>query len=213
MKNKNKVIWVLVIIILLLIIFLLAGAYAWLRPATKSLEVSTPVVTQTTDAQRFKAEYPGVADNNAFVYKTDKEMIDILKSGTGLVYFGFPECPWCQKYVTYLDELSRQEKLEKIYYFNIRQIRASTTPEYQEIVGLLSNHLDKDDQGNPRVFVPDVTAVKDGKILFHDNTSSLNTAADGTPDSWWTEERVKTVKEKLLQMIKAVNVCESTCNL
>lgn len=63
------------------------------------------VKSNVTDAQRFKKEYANVRDDNVFIYKSTEEIINILEHGTGIVYLGFPECPWCQAYVKFLDEV------------------------------------------------------------------------------------------------------------
>lgn len=209
MKKKN-----IIILILILLIAFIVSVY-WLFNTYDKLslgERNAPSEIVLSDAEKFQAEYPGVSPDNVFVYKSASEIIDILKTGTGLVYLGFPECPWCQKYSIYLDEVAREQNLEKIYYYNVRQIRSDNAPEYQEMVALLQEFLDKDADGNPRIFVPDLTAVKDGEIIAHDNSTSLNSSADGTPAEWWTEERVLNIKEAFKSMIEPVNVCETTCN-
>lgn len=167
-----------------------------------------------TDAKKFKQEYSEVADNNAFRYKSVEQIIKTLESGTGLVYLGFPECPWCQKYVKYLDETSRELGLKEISYYNIKQIRQDNTAEYQKIINLLKNHqLNTDKNGQPRIFVPEIVAVKNGKIIGRDNTTSLNsTAKDGTPTEWWTTERIKQIKAKLGDLIREIETCQETCN-
>ena len=45
-------------------------------------------LAKVTDASKFKEEYSNVSEDNVFVYRTDKEVIDILKHGTGIVYLG-----------------------------------------------------------------------------------------------------------------------------
>lgn len=212
MKKKNIGILglILLLVLILSIYWLFKVAY---KVSTVNTATTTAEMVQVSDAQKFKAEYPGVSSDNRFVYKSAGEIINILKNGTGLVYLGFPECPWCQRYSIYLDEVAREQNLEKIYYYNIRQIRTDNTPEYQELVSILGEKLDKDKEGNPRIFVPDLTAVKNGEILFHDNsTSLLNSDVDGTPDEWWTEERVSSFKETLKKMIEPVNICYEVCN-
>lgn len=209
MQKKN----IIILVLILLIAFI--GSVYWLFNTYNKLslgERDAPSEIVLSDAQKFQAEYPGVSSDNVFVYKSASEIIDILKTGTGLVYLGFPECPWCQKYSIYLDEVAREQNLEKIYYYNVRQIRASSTPEYMEMVAILQESLDKDADGNPRIFVPDLTAVKNGEIIAHDNSTSLNSSADGTPAEWWIEERVLSIKEAFKSMIEPVNVCETTCN-
>ncbi len=77
-----------------------------------------------------------------------------------------------------MNEVALQEGIEKIFYIDIKQARAENTETYQQIVALLGEYLLTDDEGNPRIYVPDVTIVSDGKVLFHDNESSVVTEAD-----------------------------------
>ena len=166
-----------------------------------------------TDSKKFSEEYTSVPIDNLFVYRNADEIINILEKGTGIVYIGFPECPWCQKYVIYLNEVAKKMGVEKIYYFNILNDRKNNTKEYQKIVSLLKNYLDNDEEGNPRVFVPDVTFVVKGKIVGHDNETSQVSKEDGTPDEYWDKEKVSFLKTRLSGLINEVlgNSCNS-CN-
>lgn len=98
----------------------------------KSLKIIIPVVVLVVialvagffifngnDAKKFDKEY-SVGEDNPFVYRNAKEVVDILKNGTGVVYMGFPECPWCQAYVKMLNETAKEKGMEKIYYLNIK---------------------------------------------------------------------------------------------
>ena len=58
----------------------------------------TSVGTKDTDAKKFASEYP-VDKDNVFVYRTLEEINNILENGTGLIFLGFPECPWCRGYL------------------------------------------------------------------------------------------------------------------
>ena len=87
-----------------------------------------------TDAQKFAKEYTEVGEDNVFVYRNIEEVISMLKHGTGVVYLGFPECPWCQTYVKYLNEVAKEVGVDKIYYYNILEDRTNNTEEYKEIV-------------------------------------------------------------------------------
>ncbi len=162
-----------------------------------------------TDAVRFASEYTSVLEDNIFVYRNPKEIINILENGTGIVYMGFPECPWCQAYVPYLNEVATNEGIEKIYYLNVLEIRKNNTPEYQKIVSILSDYLLNNDEGNKRVYVPDVTVVKNGEIVGHDNETSVVSEEDGTPADYWTSEKTNNLKSKLENMIKPI--VETTC--
>ena len=84
--------------------------------------------------EKFSAEYHEVAKNNVFVYRNIDEIINILEKGTGIVYLGFPECKWCQRYTKYLNEVAMDMGISKIYYYNIREDRKLNTENYQKIV-------------------------------------------------------------------------------
>ena len=171
-------------------------------------------LTKVTDASKFKEEYSNISEDNVFVYRTDKEIIDILKHGTGIVYLGFPECPWCQAYVSYLDEVAKETKIEKIYYLNILEIRKNNTKEYQEIVSLLDNYLSYDEEGKKRIYVPAIVAVKEGEIIGFDDETSHDTKGYETPEEYWKNEDLDGLKAKLEKMFSETvkNVCTTDCN-
>ena len=73
-----------------------------------------------SDMEKFSAEYHEVAKNNVFVYRNIDEIINILEKGTGIVYLGFPECKWCQRYTKYLNEVIVDELF--IIYVNNESI-------------------------------------------------------------------------------------------
>lgn len=171
-------------------------------------------LTKVTDASKFKEEYSNISEDNVFVYRTDKEIIDILKHGTGIIYLGFPECPWCQAYVSYLDEVAKETKIEKIYYLNILEIRKNNTKEYQEIVSLLDNYLSYDEEGKKRIYVPAIVAVKEGEIIGFDDETSHDTKGYETPEEYWKNEDLDGLKAKLEKMFSETvkNVCTTDCN-
>ena len=74
-----------------------------------------------TDGEKFAKEYDQVSEYNVYVYKNINEIIKVLEHGTGIVYFGFPECPWCQAYVPILNEVADIEGLEKIIQIHIKK--------------------------------------------------------------------------------------------
>ena len=165
------------------------------------------------DNVRFAKEYADsqVGENNVFVYKNIDEIINILKYGTGVVYLGFPECPWCQAYVKYLNETAKDANIEKIYYFNILEDRKNNTEKYQEIVSILGDNLQRDDEGNLKVFVPNVSFVVNGKIIGNDYETSLDTKGFEKPSDYWTEEEVSELENTLSGYMKEVYKALYSC--
>lgn len=173
------------------VIIILCGAAAglWYNRQHSAEQPKTPSAI-VSDAAKFKSEYPRVAADNRFIYASDSEVMRIFDSGSGVVFLGFPQCPWCQRLSEYVDRAARTEGIDKIYYLNIRDARASNSEVYQKLVKKLEPYLDKDDNGKPRIFVPDVSIVKDSKIIGRYKEES--TGDDNiTPDKYWTEERIE----------------------
>lgn len=196
MKSKGIIITLGIIIVILIgiIIFLLVGN-------NKEEE------TVLSDAARFSQEYTLVDKNNKFVYSDIDEIIDILEDGTGIVYLGFPECKWCQQYVVYLNEVAKDRGISKIYYYNIREDREKNTKDYQKIVSLLKEYLEEDEDGNPRVYVPAVTFMSNGKILGFDDETAYDTKGYDDPSEYWTDKTVENLKDRLNSYLDKSNMC------
>ncbi len=151
------------------------------------------------DALKFKAEYEAlngkknknnkeyvhvsVDAKNPYVYAKYDDVIDIIKNGTGVIYFGFPECPWCRNMVPVLASAAKEMGIDKVYYFNaldMRDIKSldkdgsiktekEGTKEYYELVDALGDSIGSyeglNDDSIKRLYFPTVIFVKDGKII------------------------------------------------
>ena len=194
--DKNQKILILIIAILIVI----TGVIGFLvvknqkdKPAVKTSE--------------FKEEYEklnGVVNDNGYtyptvdvdadfniVYATEDDVLDILKKGNGVIYFGFPTCPWCRNMIKPLISAAESNNLEEIYYLNIMDIRDSLrvddtgdiiadkqgSKNYKKILkeldSILETYYVKDAMGNDvstnekRLYAPTVIAVKKGKVVAH----------------------------------------------
>lgn len=167
------------------------------------------------DNVKFSKEYTSVDEDNVFVYKSAEDIIKIMEHGTGVVYLGFPECPWCNAYVKYLNEVAKDVGIDEIYYYNILEDRKNNTKNYQKIVSLLGNNLQYDEEGNLRIYVPNVSFHINGEIIGNDLETSYDTHGLSSPDEYWTAEEVKDLKERLnsymKDVFKALNTC-TECN-
>lgn len=163
---------------------------------------------------KFSEEYK-ISKNNVFTYRTIDEINKIIKNGTGLIFLGFPECPWCRGYVPIINEVAQKEGLEKVYYFNIYEDRKNNTTEYQEMVKLLKGHLRYDDEGNERIYAPSLIAVKNGEVLFFEDTRNWDNKKYNSAEEFWQSADLKSMREKLTEMINSVNeksACTAECD-
>lgn len=198
-KNENKKELTTGIIIGIILVVIILGAF--IIPIIKSSDTEKTNEEEKV-TKKFIDEYPEVGEDNVFEIKTIEEIIKVLEHGTGLVYLGFPECPWCQEYVLYLNEVAKDKDVEKIYYFNILNDRKDNTKEYQKIVELIGKHLQYDEDGNKRVYVPAVIAVNNGKIVGFDDETAWDTKGFEDPKDYWNDKEVEDLKEKLEEMIE-----------
>ena len=195
-KQHNQCM-LLVAVIVGVIAIVICGWYIWSRS-------QTPPSPQPSDAARFKAAYSRVANDNRFVFASADEVLEKFESGSGLIFLGFQQCPWCQQLAPLVDDAAKAEGLDKIYYLDIRHARETNDATYKKLVEKLKPHLRTDENGQPRVYVPDVTALKDGHIVGH---FLQETTADGekvTADTYWTRERRARAVEQLRKMIRAM---------
>ncbi len=179
-------------------------------------------------------EYPIVelADENPFVYKTGEEMIDILENKTGVIYFGFPTCPWCRSLLPILEKAAKSQGIGEVYYLNIYEIRSTLSldennkvitekegsEDYYRILDLLKDYLtdytlSKDGKSiktdEKRLYAPTVVVVDNGKIVgFHEGTLS---EAQPTGYEKMTDEEKEQLQKILEDMMSKINtgVCTS----
>jgi len=199
------------LIIVLLAVSLLFFASCGSAPAGKSARNAQPL-NGMSDSEKFALEYPLVGSGNVFVFRNAGEAADILANGTGVVFIGFKECPWCQVYAVYLNETAVEAGIDKIFYCDILEDRQNNTENYQRIMNLLSGTLQYDNEGRPRVYVPDVTIIDNGKIICRDYETSKDTLGYETPKEYWTDERAGALRKKLYDGMSQISRSCSQCD-
>lgn len=159
--NKKKLMLVIDILLGAILVGVMAfGIYQYLK----------------SDGEKFKAEYEAlnnenvninISKNNPIKYVTLDEVFDIIQNKTGVIYFGFPGCPWCRNMIPVLFEAAKNNNIDTIYYFNPRNVKKSDNDEYNKLKKILNEYLSEDENGQKVLYVPDVYFIKDGKIVGH----------------------------------------------
>ncbi len=153
---------------------------------------------------KFSSEYNLVDEDNVFLYSTIDEVISVLESGTGFVFLCTPESTWCNYYAKYLNEELKANNVDHVYYYNIRNDRALNTMKYQKILSLLDQFIYKDDTSNGKIYMPDLTVVKNGEIVAHNNDTSL-IASDQKGEDYWTEAKQNEFKKTIQEYVLLIN--------
>lgn len=167
--------------------------------------IVTNYSTNKSDNIKFKKEYEILngqknANNKEYIsitidkenpvkYATYEEIKELLEEGTAVIYFGFPECPWCRNAVPVLLDAAKELGIETIYYYNALEIRDKKsldkngnivveeegTKEYKELIEIMYDELPTydglNDETIKRLYFPTVVFVKEGKIIgLHTST-------------------------------------------
>lgn len=158
-----------------------------------------PSPSQTAEAE-FEELYPTVPEDHVFRFASQDDVTDMMEHGTGIIYLGFPECQWCQAYVPFLNEAAEDVSLEVLYY-DIREDRKENSDFYQSVIRFLSEQEETsyrfDADGKPRIYVPYVMFVSQGKVIAFDDETSMEDSSRISPAEYWTEEKIHAKKEQL----------------
>ena len=201
-----------------------------------------------TDSVKFKKEYENLngkiasSDNkyqdisipkkNPIKYATAEEIIDLIKNGSGVIYFGFPECPWCRMAVPALLESAEKIGIEEILYMNMTDERDTLsidkngdiitekkgTVGYKKLLEALEEYLDdynvNDKDGNSiftgekRIYVPLVIFVRNGKIIgTHADTIPVQ---DENPYMVLNSSQKEELLNIYLELMNQINMCDDT---
>ncbi len=151
-----------------------------------------------SDGKRFEMEYEELNDSsivmdidsdNIIKYIDLKTAIDIINNDSGVIYFGYPSCPWCRNAVPVLLDASSGTSLDTIYYVDVTDVRDvkeivdgevvtsyEGDPLYDDLLEVMDSVLDDYvidgvNLNEKRLYVPMVIFVKNGKIVdYHLST-------------------------------------------
>lgn len=158
------------------------------------------LVSYATDGERFNGDYNEIPRNNPFVYLNSTELIDLLNNGSGIVFMGNSENEWSARYAKYLYEIATDLHIEKIYYYDVKKVKLLKNRNYYNIILALEGNLIETDDSKNNLFSPSLYIVKDGEVIFYDNTTAVvNNALE--LDEYWTSSNIYSFKERIIVAI------------
>ncbi len=144
-------------------------------------------------------------NSQQFMSITMQEATQLFKEKQkGIIYFGYPDCPWCQEAQPILEEVSKEFDI-KIYYVRTRdddKEKLYTKDEKDAIVPYLKDYLKKDDQGELQIYVPLVVSIENGRVIQgHLGTVDEHDAHERK----MTESEKNEVKDIYTEIISSLN--------
>ena len=150
----------------LLAVVLLAGCFNKTE-SKKNTSSDTLTITNKVSLTSTKADMKGykwirndVADFQLITLKESLRMFE--EGGTGILYYGYDECAWCNRAVPELNEVAKELNLT-IYY-----VDASAKVEkddYKKLLEYIDPVLKVNSSGEKGFYVPAVIGVKNGKLV------------------------------------------------
>ncbi len=193
-KKWFKILLKITIVVVLLVVVWLV----WKKIVTKDSSIP--------DNIRFSKDYTQVSEDNIYKYASKKEVLSAFDSEKAVVFFGFPECKWCQAYVKLLNDIAKEYGVNEILYYNIKYDRSKNAKFYKQVQELTKDYLQEDEEGIPRMYVPDVYFIKDGKIIGHNNDTSMISKME--LEEYYTKENTEALQNKLSNLFKEISSCD-----
>lgn len=164
--------------------------------------------------------------DNVIQYANYNKIFSLLERGTGVIYFGAPDFPWCRAFVPVLLDAADEVGIDTIYYLNLSSDRDQkelnddfeiiTTKEgskdYQSLLEKLHSVLDDyeglEDESIQRIYFPTVIFVKDGEITStYLGSSTFEEGGFQKLD----EEETEVLRAELMRKMNQVITCDDAC--
>lgn len=145
--------------------FLLGSALLLGGCASKSekVTITNPVDIQSEPAIMTVYEWIGdeIADFQEITFAESLRLF--TEKGSGILYYGYNDCQWCERAVPVLNEAALQTGVT-VYYIDVYGPFQPTKDEFDDLMDYIEDTFLEDDKGNKSFFVPLVIGVKNGEI-------------------------------------------------
>ena len=174
--------------IMLIIIMAIVGAYLIYNHFNKDGNINN-------NNKNFNEEYSLVDKDNVYRYINIDEVLDTFNK-SGIIFMGFKENIWSNYYAKYLNEVAKENNIKEILYYDIKKDRQTNNIKYKKLINLLEKYLMMNDEGNLYISVPYLVIIKDGKIMYTDNETSIING-NTTPSLYWNQNNIDNFKDKI----------------
>lgn len=164
--------------------------------------------------QNLSSEYTELPEENNFYYMEKDAVETLLLHGTGILFLGFPECPWCQAYVPQLNEVLASNDAKAAYY-NIYKDKTEDRTFYDQIAADVESINDTGSQiiqynndGKQVIYMPLVLFIKNGRIIAYNNETSTTDSKVIQPADYWTEEKKSALKALLNTSVAEIHAAQ-----
>ena len=170
------------------------------------------------DSPSLLDEYTDLTDENNLYYGDKQALHAYIEHGTGILFLGFPECPWCQAYLPLVDSVLKETSAVAAYY-NIYTDKIQDREFYDEIASLLISQNDTDEDiiqydndGQYVIYMPLLLFIEEGRIIAFDHETSMEDSSLVTPQEYWTQEKVEQFQERIRPWVVEIKTVQEEKN-
>lgn len=113
-------------------------------------------------------DYNSLREDTIIRYTTADEVLSLMENEySGIIVYGFKECPWCQAVIGYVDEIAKEKGYKEVLYLDIREMRdLEESEDHQKYLQIFEKIKDKID--NPlKIFAPTTTVMSKGEVVSY----------------------------------------------
>ena len=169
---------------------------------SNTLTITNPIKLNSTkaDMKGYKWIRNDVADFQLITLKESLRMFE--EGGTGILYYGYDECAWCNRAVPELNEVAKELNLT-IYY-----VDASAKVEkddYKKLLEYIDPVLKVNSSGEKGFYVPAVIGVKNGKLVdYHVSLLDDFELSEEDPDKQLSDAQKQELQDIYRKIAKEV---------
>jgi len=224
-----------IISLLLVLISLVGCAQQPAVPAT-DLPVSNQSVKTAFEALNGQTASNGqpylevhIPEDSLFEPINEEDALQLLESGTGVLIFEFPECPWCRNMMPVVNEAAKEMALSKLYTFNIREERNQITlgddgalvtvnegtEFYRKVLEILGENASVYDGLNDasirRIYAPTVFVIENGTVISS-HVSTVESQTDPfIPLTDAQRQELLDIYKRMFEVISPVCLPDDAC--
>ena len=160
--------------------------------------ITNTVSLETTDANMNEYTWIGdeIGDFRKITLQEALRLID--EKGSGILYFGYAGCPWCERAVPILNEVALETKVT-IYYVSTKD--SFDADDFATLKDDLYDALPMDSDGNRDFYVPMVVGIKKGMVTGH-HTSLVGDFEITSSDVQMSDDQKKELKSLYEDIVK-----------
>ncbi len=187
-NNKNTIKKIIYAILFITMIF------SFIYLSEKYAGNATPKVVTINDF------YPDIKSDKFEIIRGQK-FISLIKNGKNIIFVGSGNSEYSKKYIEELEKIIANDKIDKIYYYDINNDKSQKNSNYYTIRELLNGFLITTDGSTNNLLAPSLYIIEDGEVKYY-NIETVAMKNTDSIENYWTEEKEESFNKEVNEAIE-----------